>query len=41
MCDDLLFVQVRLLLAGKDGLPAECRRHPGRKACKVDAILGT
>ena len=27
---------VRLLLAGKDVLPAECIAHPGRKVCKVD-----
>ena len=31
---------VRLLLAGKDGLLEECKRHPGRRACKVDKILG-
>lgn len=33
--------QVRLLLGGKDLLPAECARHPGRKACNVDAILAS
>lgn len=27
---------VRLLLAGKEPLPAECIAHPGRKVCKVD-----
>lgn len=30
---------VRLLLAGKDVLPAECIMHPGRKVCKVDNYL--
>ncbi|PSC67567.1 hypothetical protein C2E20_8780 [Micractinium conductrix] len=30
---------VRLLLAGKDPLPAECIAHPGRKVCKVDSLL--
>ena len=30
--------QVRLLLAGKETLSPECKRHPGRKACKVDAM---
>ncbi len=33
--------QVRLLLGGKDPLPPECARHPGRKACNVDAILAS
>ncbi|CAL8463362.1 g2896 [Coccomyxa elongata] len=32
---------VRLLLGGKDLLPPECARHPGRKACNVDAILAS
>jgi glutathione peroxidase len=27
---------VRLLLAGREPLPAECIMHPGRKVCKVD-----
>eukprot|EP00889_Picochlorum_renovo_P004358 jgi/Picre1/31388/NNA_006740.t1 len=30
---------VRLLLAGKDPLPAECAMHPGRIVCKVDRLL--
>ncbi len=30
---------VRLLLAGKDPLPAECIMHPGRKVCNVDRLL--
>lgn len=32
----LRWLQVRALLAGKEALPAECKQHPGRKACKVD-----
>ena len=28
--------QVRMLLAGKGPLPAECAAHPGRKVCKVE-----
>ena len=38
-CSLFLAFQVRLLLAGKQTLSPECKRHPGRKACKVDAIL--
>ena len=34
-----LGAQVRLLLAGKPVLPAECAMHPGRKACKVERML--
>lgn len=30
---------VRLLLAGKEVLPAECIAHPGRKACNVERLL--
>ncbi|WPT10935.1 Glutathione peroxidase-like protein [Picochlorum sp. SENEW3] len=30
---------LRLLLAGKDPLPAECAMHPGRIVCKVDRLL--
>lgn len=30
---------IRLLLAGKPPLPAECVTHPGRKVCKVDSLL--
>jgi hypothetical protein len=37
MCD----VQLRLLLAGKEPLPPDCARHPGRKACNVNAILAS
>jgi hypothetical protein len=31
--------QVRLTLAGKPVLPAECVMHPGRKVCKVESYL--
>lgn len=30
---------VRLALAGKPPLPAECVMHPGRKVCKVERYL--
>lgn len=30
---------VRLVLAGKAPLAAECIMHPGRKGCKVEKIL--
>jgi glutathione peroxidase len=30
---------IRLLLANKDVLPAECIAHPGRKVCNVDKLL--
>jgi hypothetical protein len=30
---------VRLLLAGKDPLPAICATKPGKKVCKVDKLL--
>lgn len=30
---------VRMLLAGRDPLPAECIAHPGRKVCNVDNLL--
>lgn len=30
---------VKLLLAGRPPLPAECIAHPGRKVCNVDKIL--
>lgn len=30
---------VRLMLAGKQPLPAECIMHPGRKVCKVEQYL--
>ncbi len=32
-------LQVRLVLAGKEPLPAECVMHPGRKVCKVEKYL--
>lgn len=32
---------VRLLLAGKDPLPAECITHPGRKVCNLDRLLNS
>lgn len=31
--------QVRLALAGKGPLNAECYQHPGRKGCKVEKLL--
>ncbi|KAL6752905.1 thioredoxin-like protein [Haematococcus lacustris] len=38
--DPLSFeADVRLLLAGKGPLPAECIMHPGRKVCNVDKLL--
>jgi glutathione peroxidase len=30
---------VRLVLAGRAPLPAECIAHPGRKVCNVDRLL--
>lgn len=30
---------VKMLLAGKSPLPAECIAHPGRKVCNVDNLL--
>lgn len=34
-----LLCTVRLLLAGKPPLPAECVMHPGRTVCNVDKLL--
>jgi hypothetical protein len=32
-------ITVRLVLAGKAPLPAECKMHPGRKVCNAERLL--
>jgi hypothetical protein len=38
-CNPAVMSQVRLALAGKGPLNAECYQHPGRKGCKVERLL--